>query len=78
MEWTNDGDRHSMIRIGLYPKIVPCTPSFLPLWKRLRVLLETEEGGLNRLIESGDCDVMILDFPSSDLSLSKHIEAAGD
>ena len=65
-----------MIRIGLYSQDRTLHPILSSaLGRDFRVLLETEESGITRLIESGDCDVMILDFPSSDLSLSKHIEA---
>src|SRR6266705_3153786 len=55
-----------MIRIGLYsddPKLQQILSSVLG--KEFRVLLETTEEGINRMLADAGCDVVILDLDSS-------------
>ena len=41
-----------------------------------QILLETNEDGVNQLISSGDCDVMILDLNSNHASIKERIECS--
>ncbi len=63
-----------MIRIGLYSedrKLQPLLSSVLG--KEFQILLESNETGINRMLSSGACDVMILDLESNDDSLEQRI-----
>jgi DNA-binding NtrC family response regulator len=66
---------NTMIRIGLYSQDRTLHPILSSaLGRDFRVLLESNEIGMSRLISDGDCDVMILDFPSEDGSRQKHLD----
>ena len=65
-----------MIRIGLFSQDRTLHPVLSSaLGRDFRVLLESNEIGMNSLISNGECDVMILDFSSDDSSLQKHLDA---
>jgi DNA-binding NtrC family response regulator len=63
-----------MIRIGLYS----CDRTLQPLLssalgKEFQIRLESDEQGLNRMLASGSCDVLILDLDSTQGSLKDRI-----
>lgn len=66
-----------MIRIGLYSEDRTLQPLLSSaLGRDFQILLETNEDGVNHLISSGDCDVMILDLHSNHGSLAQRIECS--
>src|SRR5882757_11229146 len=66
--------RSSMVRIGLYSedsKLQQILSSVLE--KEFQVLLESTEDGINRMIATGGCDVILLDLDSNHNSLQQRI-----
>jgi DNA-binding NtrC family response regulator len=66
-----------MIRIGLYSddrKLQPILSS--ALGREFQVLAESDEAGMNQMLASGGCDVVILDLDSNHDSLEKRIECS--
>ena len=65
------------IRIGLYSEDRSLQPLLSSaLGRDFQILLETNEDGVNQLISSGDCDVMILDLNSNHASIKERIECS--
>jgi len=63
-----------MIRIGLYSEDRTLQPLLSSaLGKEFQVLLESTEGGINRMIAREECDVIMLDLDSNDESLEERI-----
>ncbi len=63
-----------MIKVGLYSEdrtLYPLLSS--ALGKDFKILLESKEEGMNDLVSSGECDVMILDLYSNHDSLQERI-----
>src|SRR4051812_17392141 len=66
-----------MIRIGLYSEDRSLQPLLSSaLGKEFQILLETDEVNIDRLVESGECDALILDLDSSQASLKERLEAS--
>lgn len=66
-----------MIRIGLYSEDRSLQPLLSSaLGKEFQILLETDEVNINRLVEGGECDALILDLDSSQASLKERLEAS--
>jgi DNA-binding NtrC family response regulator len=66
-----------MIRIGLYSEdrtLLPLLSS--ALGREFQILLESNEGGINQRISTGEYDVLILDLYSSQGALSQRIDCA--
>ncbi len=64
-----------MIRIGLLSEDRTLQPLLSSaLGKEFGVLLASNEEGINRLLEAGECDVLILDLNSNYSSLKERIE----
>ena len=64
-----------MIRIGLYSEDRTLHPLLSSvLGKDFQVLLESDEEGMENLVNAGECDVMILDLNSHHGSLNERIE----
>jgi DNA-binding NtrC family response regulator len=64
-----------MMKIGLYSEDRTLHPLLASaLGKEFRVLLESDEEGMNGLVSAGGCDVMILDLNSNHDSLQQRIE----
>jgi DNA-binding NtrC family response regulator len=65
------------IRIGLYSEDRTLQPLLSSaLGRDFQILLETNEDGVNQLISSGECDVMILDLNSNHESIKERIESS--
>ena len=63
-----------MIRIALYSEDVKLLQILSTvLGKEFQVHLETTEDGINRMLASGGCDVVILDLDSNHASLQQRI-----
>jgi DNA-binding NtrC family response regulator len=63
-----------MIKIGLYSEDRTLHPLLSSaLGKEFQLLLETDQDGMNTLVSSGGCDVMILDLNSNHDSLQERI-----
>jgi hypothetical protein len=65
-----------MVRIGLYSE----DRSFKPLLssalgRDYQVLLETDEDGINRLIDTRGCDVALLDLDTRHASLQRRVDS---
>ena len=66
-----------MIRIGLYSEDRTLQPLLSSaLGREFQILLETDEDSVNRLVEAGGCDALILDLDSSQTSLKERLEAS--
>ena len=63
-----------MIKIGLYSEDRTLHPLLSSaLGKEFQLLLETDQDGMNTLVATGGCDVMILDLNSNHDSLQERI-----
>jgi DNA-binding NtrC family response regulator len=66
-----------MIRIGLYSEDRSLQPLLSSaLGREFQILLETDEASVNRLVEAGGCDALILDLDSSQATLKERLEAS--
>ncbi len=63
-----------MIKIGLYSEDHTLHPLLSSaLGKDFKILLESDEEGMNDLLSAGGCDVMILDLYSNHDSLQERL-----
>jgi DNA-binding NtrC family response regulator len=63
-----------MIRIGLYSEDRTLQPLLSSaLGKQFSVLLESSEDGINHMLSTGDCDVLVLDLDTRQDSLKQQI-----
>jgi DNA-binding NtrC family response regulator len=65
------------IRIGLYTEDRTLQPVLSSaLGKEFQILLSSDEAGINRMLDSGNCDVAILDLDAEQKSLGTRTECA--
>jgi DNA-binding NtrC family response regulator len=72
-----NGEIQLTIRIGLYSEDRTLQPILASaLGRDFQILLESNEAGINKLVASSECDVLILDLNSSQGSMQLRIESA--
>ena len=70
------GGTRPMVRIGLHSEDRALKPLLSSaLGRDFQVLLETDEDGINHLIDSRGCDVALLDLDARQIPLTRHIES---